>query len=186
MTFTLTTKRLHIRPIMKEDVHALVSLDSDPLVMKYISEGKPSTLADYEELLPRMMAYGSEPVGFFAAEFREREHRFIGWFHLRPSVVEPEILELGYRLERSSWGQGLATEGAMALLWHAFDSLGQEMVDACALPDNEASIAVMRKCGMQRVGAFMHPRGKMLCERYCVEASQFRQHVGPRGGHTLD
>ena len=179
MSFTLDTLRLHLRPIEKSDLPALVELDSDPLVMKYISGGKANSHADYEKLLPRMTAYGNGPTGYFAAELRQEHKRFTGWFHLRPSVVDETILELGYRLQRSSWGQGLATEGARALLSHAFTTLDQLAVDACAVPDNLGSIAVLEKCGMHHVGAFMHPLGKMMCERYLVEAQHFKQLVEP-------
>ena len=82
---------------------------------------------------------------------------------------------VGYRLQRSSWGQGLATEGARTLLAHAFTTLDQPAVDACAVPDNLGSIAVLKKCGMHHVGAFMHPLGNMMCERYLVEAQGFEQ-----------
>ncbi len=174
MDFELQTTRLRLRPIEETDVDALLVLDSDPEVMKYISEGQPTTRRDYEELLPRMMSYGPGPIGYFAAILRTEE-RFVGWFHLRPSVVDPEILELGYRLTPSVWGRGLATEGSLALLHNAFGPLEQVAVDACTVPKNAASIAVLKKCGMREVGSFVHPRGKMLCLRYLVDATTFAE-----------
>jgi len=172
MDFELQTAQLRLRPIQDTDVDALLALDSDPEVMKYISGGQPTTRRDYEELLPRMMAYGPGPIGYFAAMLRT-EKRFVGWFHLRPSVVDPEILELGYRLAASVWGRGLATEGSLALLHNAFGPLEQVAVDACTVPENAASIAVMQKCGMREVGSFLHPRGQVLCLRYLVDAATF-------------
>ncbi len=165
-SFELRTARMHLCRIGPQHVDDLVALDSDPEVMRYISGGRPSTRQDYDEYLPRMMAHDDQPYGFLAAY---EEGRFIGWFHLRPSVADESILELGYRLQRRAWGRGLATEGGRALLRHAFEVLDQPAVDACADPDNAASIRVMIKCGMHRAGTFVHPRVPIEVVRYLVE-----------------
>lgn len=165
------TARLHLRPLAGTDLDDLLALDSDPAVMRFINGGVPSTLADYEGgLLERMLAYRGQPFGFFAAlDTTDLARPFIGWFHLRPSVADAAILELGYRLRRTHWGRGLATEGALVLRDHALQTLDEPAVDACALPDNAASIAVMRKCGMRYAGRFVHPRAKVEVVRYLVE-----------------
>ncbi len=67
MSFTLDTLRLHLRPIEQSDLSALVELDSDPLVMKYISGGKANSHEDYAKILPRILAYEDRPTGYFAA-----------------------------------------------------------------------------------------------------------------------
>jgi RimJ/RimL family protein N-acetyltransferase len=144
----------------------LVALDADPEVMRYISDGRPNARQVYvESLLPRMTAFADEPYGFAAAY---EQGAFVGWFHLRPSVADASVLELGYRLRRSAWGRGLATEGGRALVDYAFGPLDQTAVDACADPRNEASIAVMRKCGMTYAGRFLHPIVPLEVVRYIV------------------
>lgn len=171
---------MRLRPIAASDIDQLVTLDADPEVMRYVSDGVPNPRSVYEEgLLARMLAWPGQPFGFFAAH--ERDARagadplgdFLGWFHLRPSVADASMLELGYRLRRSAWGRGLATEGSRELLRHAFFELGQSEVDACADPRNGASIAVMKKCGMTWVGEFVHPRAPILVARYLVTRDGF-------------
>lgn len=162
----LRSERLHLRRITAAHLGDLVELDADPAVMRYIT-GAPNSREVYEqELLPRMLAWDHAPYGFLAAYEADR---FVGWFHLRPSVADGEILELGYRLRRDAWGRGLATEGARTLLAHAFDALDQPAVDACAHPENTASIGVMIKCSMRRVGTFVHPRVPVEVVRYLVD-----------------
>ncbi len=171
MPRTLHTARLVLAPLTRGHVDALVELDSDPEVMRYLTNGVPTTRQQYEaELLDRMCAYDAEPYGFFAAY---EGVAFVGWFHVRPSVAEAGMLELGYRLRRAAWGRGLATEGSLALLRMAFVELGQEAVDACADPRNTASTGVMKKCGMEHVGRFVHPRGKVEVVRYLVRRARF-------------
>lgn len=162
----LHSERLHLRRLTAAHLPDLLELDSDPEVMRYISGGQPSSRQLYEEqLLPRMLAWDDQPYGFLAAY---EAGVFVGWFQLRPSSADPAMLEVGYRLRRSCWGRGLATEGTRRLIHHAFVTLDQPAVDACAHPDNAASIRVMVKVGMRRVGTFMHPRVPIEVVRYLL------------------
>jgi len=164
--FVLTTPRLSLRRIDDGHLDDLVDLDSDPAVMKFINGGTPTPRETYEDsLLERMKAFADQPYGYAAAY---EDGRFVGWFHLRPSDADPDVLELGYRLRRDAWGRGLATEGSRALVRYAFETLDAPSVDACAMPDNIASIGVMKKCGMQFAGTFFHPRAGLEVVRYLV------------------
>lgn len=166
--FTLTTPRLTLRKLGREDLEALVALDSDPEVMRYINGGIPSTRAQVEGMLARMLAWApDDPVGFYAAlaqtparpDLAPAGLEWIGWFHLRPSIDPlPGALELGYRLRRSAWGRGYASEGSRALADFAWAELDPPALDGCAMPDNHASIAVLRKCGLGYVDRRPHPR----------------------------
>jgi RimJ/RimL family protein N-acetyltransferase len=164
----LRTARLHLVRLGAEHLEDLVELDADPEVMRHLPTNGPNTRERYrDELLPRMTAWDDKPFGFLAAY---EEAAFIGWFHLRPSVADAEVLEVGYRLRRATWGRGLATEGTRALLRHAFETLGEKQVDACTLPENTPSIRVMVKCGMSYAGSFVHPRIPREVVRYLVRA----------------
>ena len=57
-------------------------------------------------------------------------------------------MELGYRLKRSVWGCGLATEGARALVQKAFDEWRYAKVCARTLAGHRASRRVMGKAGL--------------------------------------
>lgn len=176
MAQTFETERMWLRPVAESDIDDLVALDADPEVMRYISGGVPNPRSVYEQgLLARMRVYVDQPFGYFSAFTHASEGEFLGWFHLRPSVFDEQMHELGYRLRRETWGRGLATEGSLALLEHAFGALEQTAVDACAMPDNAASIAVMRRCGMSYVGTSSHPWVEDLkVARYWVRREQPR------------
>ncbi len=168
-----TTPRMQLMRICAADLDSLVELDSDPEVMRYISGGTPNSRELYlDELLPRMLAWPSEPYGFMTAWIGDE---FAGWFHLRPSVADASMLELGYRLRRATWGRGLATEGSRTLVRHAFETLGQDAVDACFHPGNVASMRVMQKCSMREVGTFVHPRASIEVIRYIVTRADYDQ-----------
>jgi RimJ/RimL family protein N-acetyltransferase len=67
-------------------------------------------------------------------------------------------VEIGWRLAAKCWNQGLATEGARAVLQFARDTLGLEAVVSFAVRDNNPSRRVMEKLGMTFEAEFEHPR----------------------------
>ena len=118
----LKTERLTLRPFTADDIELLVELDSDPEVMRFLSGGAPTSRGIIEaRVLPRFMARYEqvEGPGYWAA-FDAQAGEFLGWFALHPVDDRPGELELGYRLRRSAWGNGLATEGSLALLREGF------------------------------------------------------------------
>lgn len=155
----LRTEHLILRRFTPQDARLLHELDSDPQVMRFITGGKPTPLAQIEkEILPRVLSYylRTPPQGVWAAHHAS-DHDFIGWFHLRADKFEPEEMELGYRLKRSAWGQGFATEGSLALLQQGFTVWDHEKISARTLKINAASRRVMEKIGMRLESEFLYP-----------------------------
>ena len=147
----LQTTRLCLRPLRMEDAASLFELDSDPEVMRFISKGLPNPLAKIEnEILPRVLTFyrSAPPQGFWAAHNRP-DGEFIGWFHLRPDFLTPDEMELGYRLKRSAWGKGLATEASLAIVQKSFTDWGYNKISARTLTVNLASQRVMQKAGLK-------------------------------------
>ena len=154
----LETDRLALRPLAAADLDALTDLDGDPAVLRFV-DPFGETPVDREarrawieaRWLPRMRARAWRPDrGFWMAE--RREGSVIGWFHLCEVAGKPADVELGYRLRRDAWGQGLATEGSRALAAFAFADPAVERVTAKELATNAASIRVMQKIGMTPAG----------------------------------
>ncbi|WP_410814596.1 GNAT family N-acetyltransferase [Micromonospora sp. 067-2] len=144
-----------MRRLTMGDVDALVELDSDPEVMRFLSGGVATPLARVrDEQLPGLLAqYDRHPgLGRWAAHDRE-SGEFLGWFALDPSADGTEA-ELGYRLLRSAWGRGLATEACRALVRHAFDTVGVQRVWAETMTVNDRSRRVMAKAGLRYVRTF--------------------------------
>ncbi|MEU8328302.1 GNAT family N-acetyltransferase [Micromonospora sp. NPDC048839] len=149
------TERLWFRRLTMADVDLLVELDSDPEVMRFLSGGVATPLATVrDEQLPRLLGqYERHPgLGRWAALDRESGD-FLGWFALDPSADGTEA-ELGYRLRRSTWGRGLATEGSRALVRYAFDTVGVRRVRAETMAVNERSRRVLTKAGLRHVRTF--------------------------------
>lgn len=159
MIIDLESPRLILRRFTAADVDRLYDLDSDPEVTRYTpAQGKPP---DYEQIrdqvLPHILSYYSLYPGYgFWAAVERSSGKFIGWFHFRPDRQEVDAIELGYRLQRSAWGQGYATEGSRALLLRGFTQLGTPRVVATAMAANLGSIRVMEKVGLKFEEQFIH------------------------------
>ncbi|GAA2193144.1 GNAT family N-acetyltransferase [Micromonospora lupini] len=149
------TERLRLRRLTAADVDAIVELDSDPEVMRFLTGGVATPRATVrDEQVPRLLAqYEQRPgLGRWAALDRAGGD-FLGWFALDPSEDGSEA-ELGYRLRRSTWGRGLATEGSRALVRYAFDTVGVRRVWAETMAVNERSRRVLVKAGLRHVRTF--------------------------------
>jgi RimJ/RimL family protein N-acetyltransferase len=152
----LETQRLLLRRFTFDDVPLLVDLDSDPEVMRYVGGAATEAQHIREHLLPLLLKdyEDGERWGMWAALLKPSLD-FVGWFHLWPNPAFPEYdAEVGYRLKRTYWGRGLATEGTSALLRKALQDL--ECTSVCARTDarNAASQRVMQKAGMHFVRDF--------------------------------
>lgn len=73
---------------------------------------------------------------------------FVGLLYSEDWPEGEHRTEVGWRLDRSYWGRGLATEGALASLGYGFEKLGLERIISIAHPANAASRRVMEKAGL--------------------------------------
>ncbi len=159
----MRTERLALRRFTPADAADLLSLDGDPLVMRFLTGATRSLAQIRDEVLPQLAGCHLRFPGFgyWAAQTRA-SGEFIGWFGLRPvtptgdaMVNWPDasgqtgVASLGYRLRRSAWGQGYATEGSRALVRLAFTSLGAREVVATTMAVNTGSRRVMEKAGLR-------------------------------------
>lgn len=104
----LRSERLVFRRVALSDVDDLVILNADQDVMRFIDWQPPSPEEVTAEVKELVSAYNRYPdLGRYVAENSKGE--FLGWFGLRVTSSGPRIPELGFRLRRLSWGQGLAT-----------------------------------------------------------------------------
>jgi RimJ/RimL family protein N-acetyltransferase len=154
---TLHTPRIVLIPLSDDHLDHEVELDADPEVMRYLA-GRARTRDEVEAAHRRRLAAADQVPGLgFWAGFVTGE--FVGWWILEPpsrpdqGPVEGQA-ELGYRLLRRYWRQGLASEGARELLRHGFADLGLTRVFAETMAVNTASRATMASVGLRHVRTF--------------------------------
>ena len=158
----LETGRLILRRYERDDLDRLDRLNSDVEVMRYIGDGSLRSREQTRAGIVRAQRiYDIFPgLGFWIAEEKPRRN-FVGVFALVyiPNTVEVEV---GYRLSKSAWGRGLATEGASALVRYGLMELGLDRVVGLTHPDNDPSKRVLMKAGLEPRG-MGHYYDKELC-----------------------
>lgn len=167
----IDTERLLLRRWRRRDRKPFAALNADPEVMEHfpsrLTRDQSDAMVDRLEEL-----FKSQGFGLWALEVKQTGE-FIGFTGLNQVPFHAHFtpaVEIGWRLARSAWGHGYATEAARAALAFGFDVVGLEEVVSFTATTNVRSQAVMRRIGMSRDPAddFDHPR---------VDDDRLRRHV---------
>jgi RimJ/RimL family protein N-acetyltransferase len=148
----LQTARLLLREFTPQDADALALVLSDPKTMRYYPV--PYDRTGVEQWIERnRQRYRDDGVGLWAMELTKTPdsefHKIIGDCGIILQEVEGERLyEIGYHLRRDFWGQGLATEAAIACRDWAFAHLKADRLISLIRPENLASCRVAERTGM--------------------------------------
>ena len=140
----LQTMKLALSLCCTGDCADFMDLERDPEVMRFLNSGHAIDQEQSDPDAPFLMPRGTEPYVWTAR--RTANSAFVGWFCLSPEGEN--VAELGYRLRRMDWGQGLASEGASALVNWGFRSCGYDRIFACTMAVNYASRRVLEKIGL--------------------------------------
>jgi RimJ/RimL family protein N-acetyltransferase len=153
---TLRTARMELVPLSDDHLEGEVELDADPEVMRYLGRPRPRAEVERRHRLRLAAADRVPGLGFWAGLVGGS---FVGWWILEPperadqGPVDGQA-ELGYRLLRRHWRQGLGGEGARELVRHGFDDLGLRRIFAETMAVNEPSRATMASAGLRYVRTF--------------------------------
>jgi len=176
----IETARLRLRRLRPADEAALIALDSDPAVMRYV--GSPPGVRTHDETVERVrqrIEADHDERGWWAVEGKDGD-TFHGLGLLLPMPAGGDV-EVGYRLARRSWGQGIATEAASALVDHAFARLALPRVVAVVYPDNLPSRRVLAKLGFTPNGPREYEGAHVLHFVLDGGAWRHRRRVDKRG-----
>ncbi|WP_322787772.1 GNAT family N-acetyltransferase [Hamadaea tsunoensis] len=167
----IETERLVLRDWLPTDHEPWAAMNADPAVREFLGppitrEQADASIAYFQEALDR------NGYGFWAVEVRGTGE-FIGFTGLDDvdDFMPFTGVEIGWRLARSAWGRGYATEAARAVLAYGFETLRLPEIFAITTTTNVRSQAVMRRLGMTTDPAedFDHPE--------IEEGDPLRRHV---------
>ena len=145
-----------------EHLPLLVALDSDAEVLRHILGRARTTREATDFWAPKCADVIADAQGLgwwvgFLSTGTGGGPDFVGWWDLSPGSIDAPAAdangraEAGWRLTRRHWRQGLASEGAAAVLDHGFGTVGLEAVWAETMAVNAGSRGVMRRLGMTHV-----------------------------------
>jgi RimJ/RimL family protein N-acetyltransferase len=168
----LRTNRLVLRRWLDSDRGPFAALNADPEVMEHFPA--PLTRAESDAMIGRIEAHFDERgFGLWALEVVETGE-FIGFTGLSTPRFTAHFMpavEIGWRLARSAWGRGYASEAARRVLEFGLEDVALSEIVSFTAIDNVRSQALMARIGMTHdpVDDFQHP--------LVPEGSRLRPHV---------
>jgi len=173
------TDRLIVREILPSDVDGMFEMDSDPEVHKYLGN-KPVTEKEQISQVIHFVRqqYIDNGIGRWAI-IDKTSNEFIGWTGLKfvtdLTNNHQNYYDLGYRLKRKYWGQGIATETALISLDYAFNVLNVNELYAAASVENIGSNKILQKIGMHFVETFYYQ--DIRCNWYRMDENTFEKYL---------
>ena len=155
----IVTERLRLRPLRDADIDAYAAICADDEVMRWVggTMDRPTAWRHMAAVAGHWLLRG---YGRWAVDVRAT-----GELAGHVGLWYPEgwpAIELGWTLARSAWGNGYATEAAVAGLDYAWGEVGLERVVSLIDPANERSQSVARKLGMRPTAETFHFGGGAL------------------------
>jgi len=173
-TERIESERLLLRRLDLGDLEFLVRLHADPEVARYLALGRPRTREESTAWLESVMRnYEERGLGQLAV-VRKSDGVLLGrcgladlvvearatvaavprgWYHREEAPADAEIVserELGYTFDRSSWGQGYASEAARCVYEYARYELKLLRVVSVIHPENARSLRLVERFGLRR------------------------------------
>ena len=146
---TLETERLHLRRWTDDDIEDFHAIWGDPEVIWW---GANESIEHTREMLPKLVAQHAtypEGVGWYSV-VSKATGRVVGDVLLQPAKFI-EGIEIGWHFRRDAWGQGYATEAARRVADFALQEAGVETLYAIVATENDRSLRIVEKLGMQRI-----------------------------------
>ena len=147
----LTTLR-EFRTSDLEDYLAIVGDDRVTSWMSFDSRDRDAAEKALTAIVER--AAQEDRPDYLLAVTRRDDDSVVGFARLGPTGVK--AVHLGYAIHADHWGQGYATDASRVMVRLAFGPLGMHRVSAAIGPENEASIAVVKRLGFTYEGRIRH------------------------------
>lgn len=145
---TLPTGRLVLRQLRLDDAGALFPVLSDADLMTWWSSGPHASVEQTRDYLRFNAATGQGHLCWAITE--AGADGALGWVILIDR--RSGVAEIGYILNRSHWGGGIAREAVAAVIDFAFARRPLRRIYADTDPDNRGSVALLERLGFRREG----------------------------------
>ena len=151
----LETERLLFRQHELADLEGFCEMEMDSEVRRYVG-GYPRSREDAKRKFRESpLQQVSDRLGIWATVFKSTG-RYIGRCGLYPHLTSDGETVLGdatlsFYIKREYWGQGFATEAAIAFVEFGWKHLGLTRIVATVQVGNDASVHILRKVGFELI-----------------------------------
>lgn len=168
----IEAERIYLRPVALADAAFILELQNTPKWLKYIGDRNIRSIEDAQKTIQEKMIdhYDKHGYGNFVIVNKEGQQSLgtCGLFN-RPGL---EGVDIGFALLPNFEGKGFGAEAAFALLAHAKDQLKLKKVGAIALPENAASVHLIKKLGLEFVKQVKLPGDPVSLDYYEIQLNK--------------
>jgi ribosomal-protein-alanine N-acetyltransferase len=175
----IESARLVVRPVAESDLPALLQVNADDDVTRFLPYATWSSMADARAWYGRMAGMQAAGSGLQFVVADKRTGTAVGTCLLFRFEESSARAELGYVLGRAHWGAGYMHEALGALIDHAFDAMALRRLEAEVDPRNISSVRLLRRLGFTREG-LLRQRWVDKGEAKDVEVYGLLRHERPR------
>lgn len=157
--YLFKSTRLGFRNWLDSDLEKLAAINADKKVIKFFPSIR--TRQETKNFISRMQTQFSEKGYCYFAIDQLEDDTFIGFIGLSKQNYAAHFtpcIDIGWRLAKTAWNKGYATEGAKRCLEFGFKKLQFDKIYSIAPVINTNSEQVMKKIGMRKVKTFAHPQ----------------------------
>ncbi|HEX9385715.1 MAG TPA: GNAT family N-acetyltransferase [Anaerolineales bacterium] len=144
----LETERLLLRQFSTEDTDFILELLNEPSFIRNIGDRGVRTIDDANSYILNgpVASYAKNGFGLYLVKLKETDESIgmcglIKWDTL-------EDMDIGYAFLPRFWSKGFAVEAAQAIKEYAKHVIGLNRIVAITDPENEGSIRVLQKIGL--------------------------------------
>lgn len=150
----LTTERLILRRITKDDVNALYKMRSNEDIMKYIHKPRPKDTSEIIPLLDKIDTMIDNNEGVAWAMTLKGDNTMMGHISYHILIKAHYRAEVGYMMQTDHHSKGLMDEALKAVLHYGFYTMGLHSIEGHVNPVNKASRKLLEKNGFVQEAYF--------------------------------
>jgi RimJ/RimL family protein N-acetyltransferase len=151
---TLTGRVVTLREFRVEDAADALAVVGDDEVTRWLSFDSRDLAGATDMITGAIQRAQLEPRTEYYLAVTLTDDKLIGFARLALDGVQAG--KLGYAIRADQWQRGYATDAAHTLIDFGFHELRLHRISAAIGPDNAASIALVKRLGMQYEGRIRH------------------------------
>jgi [ribosomal protein S5]-alanine N-acetyltransferase len=148
----IESRRLLLRLVAQADLPALMHVNGDAEVTRFLPYATWHSMADAQAWYQRMFSLQAAGAAWQFVIADKASGTAIGTCLLFRFDAGSARAELGYVLGRAHWGKGLMHEALSALITEAFGGLSLRRLEAEVDPRNQVSARLLQRLGFVKEG----------------------------------
>ena len=171
MKIVAENTQIYLSEFCAQDAPGFFKMNNDPKVLQFSGDQPFASVRETELFILNYSHYKKNGFGRWSI-YRKEDNQYLGFAGLRLSQETMEI-DIGYRIIRKYWGQGIATQAARLSLEIGFNLYNLNSIIGRAMEDNPASYHILEKLGFERESGFIESQKQW--RQYRLTRHQFVQ-----------